>query len=274
MDREQWRRLLIGELSWARLGRSLLFIYTFFALYVFFMADRMMFVPQPVSYELTPDLMAIATPNAQIIRAIYRPNPDATHTILYSHGNAEDLGDIAPILEIIYNAGFSVFAYDYRGYGQSEGRPSETNAYEDIEAAYQHLISVEQIPPEQIILFGRSIGGGPSVELATRYPVGGLILESTFTQAFRTVVPFPLLPFDKFRNIAKIDEVKAPILIIHGTADEAIAFSHGQQLYEAAPEPKRSLWVEGAGHNDLVWVAGQKYPEALQAFSQWIIDQD
>ncbi|TVQ57416.1 MAG: alpha/beta hydrolase [Spirulina sp. DLM2.Bin59] len=274
MDREQWRRLLIGELSWARLGRSLLFIYAFFALYVFFMADRMIFVPQPASYGPGTDLIPIATPQSQLIQAIHRPNPDATHTILYSHGNAEDLGDIAPILDILYNAGFSVFAYDYRGYGRSEGRPSEANAYEDIEAAYQYLVTVAQIPPSEIILLGRSVGGGPSVDLATRHPVGGLILESTFTQAFRTVVPFPLLPFDKFRNIAKIGEVNAPILIIHGTADEAIPFSHGQQLYAAAPEPKRSLWVEGAGHNDLVWVAGETYGETLQAFSQSLTAQD
>lgn len=269
----KWQRLLIGELSWWRLGRSLLFIYSFFALYVFFMADRMMFVPQPVSYELTPDLIAITTPNAQTIRAIHHQNPDATHTILYSHGNAEDLGDIAPVLDILYAAGFSVFAYDYRGYGHSEGRPSETNANADIATAYAYLTETVGIPPQQIILFGRSIGGGPSVELARQQPIGGLILESTFTQAFRTVVPFPLLPFDKFRNIAKIGNVNAPILIIHGTADEAIPFSHGQQLYAAAPEPKRSLWVEGAGHNDLVWVAGEKYLETLQAFRKAIVTQ-
>jgi fermentation-respiration switch protein FrsA (DUF1100 family) len=100
--------------------------------------------------------------------------------------------------------------------------------------------------------------------------LAGLILESSFTSAFRVVLPIPILPFDKFPNLDKISQVNCPVLVIHGTADETISLSHGKRLFAAAPEPKRSFWVEGAGHNDLFWVAGEQYGEALQDFAQLV----
>jgi fermentation-respiration switch protein FrsA (DUF1100 family) len=270
MPKLPWRKLLIGELSWQRLGRSLLFIYAFFALYVFFRADSMIFLPPPASYEDTEDILKLSVTDTQEISALYLPNPQATYTLLYIHGNAEDLGDIRPVLEQLQGWGFSVFAYDYRGYGTSDGRPSERHAYQDAAAAYAYLTEQLKIAPEQIIVYGRSVGGGSATALATRYPVSGLILESTFTSVFRVVVPVPLLPFDKFPNLRRLQRVTCPVLIMHGKADQTIPLHHGQTLYAAAPEPKRSLWVPEADHNDFPWVAGENLPRTLAAFEELV----
>ncbi|NEO27023.1 MAG: alpha/beta hydrolase [Kamptonema sp. SIO4C4] len=268
MTNDQLQKLLIGEFTWQRLIRSLVFIYVFFAGYVFFMADRMIFIPPPVSYSDSEEILKLTTPDQEKIAAVHLRNPDADYTLLYVHGNAEDLGQIQSVLQILYNAGFSVFAYDYRGYGLSEGQPSEANAYEDVNTAYAYLTETLDIPPKQIIVFGRSVGSGSVIDLASREPVGGVIVESAFTSAFRVVVPFPLLPFDKFRNRAKLPQIQVPILLIHGKRDRTVPFHHSQTLYTVANEPKLSLWVENARHNDVIWVAGKQYTEILKTFEK------
>lgn len=273
MSRSHLRKLLIGELSWKRLIRSLLFIYSFFALYVFFRADSMIFLPQPATYQDNPSILKLPVTDQQKISAVHLPNPRAEYTILYIHGNAEDIGDIKPVLERLNKWGFSIFAYDYRGYGTSDGKPGELNAYKDAEAAYTYLTQKLQVPPHKIIVYGRSVGGGSAVDLATRHPIAGLILESTFTSAFRVVVPFPLLPFDKFSSLKKLPQVNCPILVMHGQADQTIPIKHGYKLYETAANPKMSLWVDGAGHDDLTWVADEQHRKTLAAFQQLIENQ-
>ena len=270
MDKQTLRRLLLGEFTFKRLVRSIIFIYAFFCLYVFFFADGKIFLPQPSSYSDTSDILKITTHDQIQLSAVYLPNPASKYTIVYIHGNAEDLGDIQPVLQYLQNIGFSVFAYDYRGYGTSQGKPSERHAYQDTVTAYNYLIQQLGVPPQRIIAFGRSVGGGSAVDLATRKPLAGLIMESCFTSAFRAVIPFPILPFDKFRNIDKIKKVNCPVLVMHGKADEVISFQHGQKLFAAVSEPKLSLWVDQAGHNDLMWVAGEQYAATLRKFVQLV----
>ncbi len=270
MPQLSWKKLLLGELSWSRPGRSLLLIYAFFALYVWFRADTMIFLPQPASYLDPQDIFKLPVTATEKIAALYLPNPRSAYTLLYIHGNAEDLGDIRPGLDRLQGWGFSVFAYDYRGFGTSDGHPSEQNAYQDAEAAYGYLTQQLKMSPSRIIVYGRSVGGGSATELATRHPVGGLILASTFTSAFRVVVPFPLLPFDKFTNLDKLPKVRCPVLVMHGQADRTIPVQHGQRLYAAAPEPKLSLWVAQADHNDFTEVAGDRHRQTLLAFQQLV----
>jgi fermentation-respiration switch protein FrsA (DUF1100 family) len=270
MDQQRLRKLLIGDFTWQRLVKSLTFIYIFFAVYIYFRADSMIFLPQPSSYQDTPEIIKLTSGENTKISAVHLLNPTAKYTILYVHGNAEDLGDIKPVLAKIRNLGFNVVAYDYRGYGTSEGTATENSAYEDIDAAYSYLTQKLKIPPQQIIVFGRSVGGGSAVDLAARKPVAGLIMESSFVSAFRVVVPFPILPFDKFPNLAKINRVKCPILVIHGKSDEIIPFTHSEKLFSAIASPKLYLWVEGATHNDVIWVAGEKYGNILQEFTNLI----
>lgn len=230
----------------------------------------MIFLPQPSSYEDTDEIIKLTSEDGTKLSAIHLLNPNAKYTILYAHGNASDLGTIQPRLEELKSIGFSVFAYDYRGYGTSEGKPSEKNAYKDIDTAYNYLTQELNIPPQQIIVFGRSVGGGSAIDLASRKPIAGLITESTFISAFRVKVPFPVLPFDRFPNLEKIKKVKCPVLIMHGKIDDIVPFSHSEKLFEQAPPPKLYLWVEEANHNDFTYVAGERYVKILNQFMELV----
>ncbi len=233
-----------------------------------FLSDSMIFQPHPSSYRDGPEILKITTLSGRKISAMYLPNPSARFTLLVSHGNAEDVGDDRYWLEEVHRAGFAIFAYDYAGYGTSEGRPSEKAAYEDEVAAYDYLTAALKIPAENIIIYGRSVGSGPAVYIAARKPVAGLILQSPFVSAFRVLTRIPLLPFDKFPNYRDIRLIRCPLLIIHGDADQVIAPWHGRKLFELAKEPKRYVSVPRAGHNDLEMVAGSSYYAALQDFAE------
>lgn len=270
MNKRIWKKLLVGEFSGLRIMRSIIFIYACVGLYAYFFSDRMIFLPQPSTYQDNNQILKLTTKDGVKISAVYLPNPQAKFTILYSHGNAEDLGEISPILAELRNLGFAVFAYDYRGYGTSEGNPSEKTAYKDIDAAYDYLTQKLGVSPEKIILYGRSVGGGPSVDLASRQPVGGLILENTFVSTFRVVTQITLFPFDKFNNIEKIKKVRSPVLVMYGKADTVIPFWHGEKLFAAANEPKMFLAIETAGHNNFRETGSKEYDRALQEFTQLV----
>lgn len=242
-------------------------VYVALLLFGLLLSEPVIFQPHPAGYRDDGRILKLASRDGRRISAVYLPNPAATYTLLFSHGNAEDLGDDLLFLQAVRDTGFSVLAYDYQGYGTSEGRPSERHVYEDEEAAYQYLTRPLHTPPEHIIAWGRSLGGAAAVDLAARRPLAGLILESSFVSAFRVLTRVPLLPIDKFRNLDKIAQVRCPVLVIHGEADAVVPFWHGQRLLAAAPAPKRSLWVPGAGHNDVADVAGARYFEALQEFA-------
>lgn len=231
------------------------------------LSEPVIFQSHPASYRDDNRILKLTSANGRRISAVYLPNPAATYTLLFSHGNAEDLGDDLPLLQEVNRAGFSVLGYDYQGYGTSEGRPSERHVYEDEEAAYQYLRRELATPPERIIAWGRSLGGAAAVDLAARRPLAGLILESSFVSAFRVLTRVPLVPIDKFRNLDKIAAVRCPVLVIHGEADRVVPFWHGQKLFAAARGPKRSLWVPGADHNDVALAAGARYFEALRGFA-------
>ncbi|MBD1899174.1 MULTISPECIES: alpha/beta hydrolase [Cyanophyceae] len=270
MDKKKLKRLLFGEFSVKRLMRSAIFIYAFLCFYAYFFSDRMIFVPQPSSYRDSNEILKLTTADGVQISAAYLPNPNATYTILYSHGNAEDLFDVLSVRQGLRDMGFAVFAYDYRGYGTSQGTPTERNSYRDIDAAYTYLTQQLGVPPNRIIAYGRSVGSGPAVDLASRQPLAGLIVESAFVTAFRVLTRIPIVPFDRFRNLDKIKKVRCPVLVMHGRRDEVIPFWHGEQLFAAANEPKRFLWVDEAGHNDFGWVAAQQSEKAVREFAQLV----
>jgi fermentation-respiration switch protein FrsA (DUF1100 family) len=241
-------------------------IYVLVLIIVIFASEQLIFQPQPPGYRDSAAILKLTSSDGAKISAIYLPNPAATFTVLFSHGNAEDVGYVAPLLEQIRSAGFSVFAYDYQGYGTSEGKPTEVHTYDDEESAYNYLTQTMRIQPNRIIAFGRSVGTGPAVDLASRRPVAGLILQSPFLSAFRVITRIAVLPFDRFNNLRKIRKVHCPVLVIHGTRDTVINVAHGKELFAAANEPKQALWVDGANHNDVELVAGPQYVEALTAF--------
>jgi hypothetical protein len=233
---------------------------------VVLLIDRALFQPHPANYRETKEIFFIPTEDGGRIAAVWLPNPDAQYVILQSHGNGEDLGDIIPELREFHDQGYAVMGYDYRGYGLSGGTASEQNACADIRAAYRFLTETQRIPPERIIIHGYSVGGGPSVELAAHHRVGGVVLESSFTSALRVVTRIPLFPIDRFRNLDKLPEITAPILVIHGTSDKIVPYHHGEALFAAAQLPKKLLRVEGAGHYDLREEAGERYWDAWRTF--------
>ena len=249
---------------------ALLTSYLFLNLCAYFFAERLIFQPPVSTYQDTPEIIKLTTQNRQQISALYLSNSDAKFTILYSHGNGSDLGTIRPVIEIIRQIGFSVLAYDYQGYGTSQGYPSEQNTYQDVEAAYHYLTQTLGIPPARILLYGFSVGSGPSLHLATRHAVAGVILEGAFTSVFRVVTYFPLLLFDRFPNLDRIRTLRQPLLIIHGTQDRVIPFHHGKTLYQQANPPKQFLPIAQADHNNLIDVAGDRYEQALKNFAQQI----
>lgn len=224
--------------------------YLCIAILVFFFADYIIFQPPPVSYHDSNNIIKLKTQDGAIISAVHLHNPQAKYTILYSHGNATDIGEMFSLFKVLENHGYSVFAYDYHGYGTSTGKPSEKNSYYDIHAAYDYLTQTLKIPPKQIIAYGKSVGAAVSLDLAIHKPLGGIIMESPFVTAFRTVTVIPLLPFDKFNNLSKISRISCPILFIHGEKDKTIAIWHSKKLYSMAKSPKYYLWVPSAGHND------------------------
>ena len=233
-----------------------------------FFADRLIFYPQPNSYHDDANIIKLHTRDGATISAVYLPNPAARYTVLFSHGNAEDIGDNREFFRMLHDAGFAVFAYDYEGYGTSTGTPSESAAYADIDAAYDYLTQTLHVPAERILDYGRSVGNGAAIDLASRRRVAGLIVQSGFTSAFRVLTHVRLLPFDKFDNVAKIRRVHCPVLVMHGRADNVIPFWHGERLFAAANEPKCSLWIDRASHNDFEMIAGELLWSALKGFEE------
>ncbi len=257
------KKLFVGELSRKRVIRSLLlipvFVYLGIVALAWFLPNKLLFRPQTAAYRDDASIIKLMTDDGETISAKFYENTAARFTILFSHGNAEDIGRNEPFVLKLRESGFSVLVYDYHGYGTSSGSPSEENTYKDINAAFRYLIKKRNIPADRIIIYGRSVGGGPSVDLASREKVAGLIVESTFTSASRVLSRFRILPFDKFENIAKIASVTCPILVIHGKQDATIPFHHGEALFAAANGRKSSLWIENAGHNDVFSVGGETY---------------
>ncbi|KAL3810638.1 hypothetical protein ACHAXA_008162 [Cyclostephanos tholiformis] len=183
-------------------------------------------------------------------------------TILYSHANAEDLGNIYPWCKFLSKMlGVNIFAYDYTGYGLAtdQGPPSEDYCFADITAAYAYLTYVLQIPPSSIVLYGRSLGSGPSCFLAARTAeegeaVGGLILHAPFLSVYRIVIDSGCtLPGDRFPNVDFAPSIRSPVLLIHGTKDSIVPFNHSERLLETIIEPYRAepVFIKGMGHNNV-----------------------
>ena len=240
--------------------------YLLLNLYAHLMSDRRIFRPQPPSYVRLPNEMKIVSGHGEQITAVYLEHPTAQYTILFSHGNAEDLGNVVPFMQQFYELGCSVLMYEYRGYGTSDGHPSTAKAKQDVVAAYDWLVQNRRIAPASIISQGRSLGGAVATWLAAHREVGGLIVEISFVSAFRVLTRWPVLLWDKFNSLQSIRRTHCPVLVIHGTDDEIIPFWHGQKLYQAVPGPRQHLWIEGGTHYDYVFVAEDAYISAIQRF--------
>ena len=254
---------------WSRLLRAVLGVaglYLLLCLALFLFGDALLFRAPRASYRDDGRILKLRAADGARISARYLPSPGARYTLLFSHGQGDDLGTIAPFLERLHDWGYAVLAYDYHGYGTSEGRGSEAHAYQDIDAAYDYLTRQQHVPPARIIAYGYSLGSGPTVDLAARRPVGGMVLDSAFTSVGRVFAPARLLPYDAFRNREKIARVTCPVLIIHRRDDRVVRFSQGQALYQAAHAPKQNYWAERGGHTAIYRETDPQYEQRLTTF--------
>ena len=259
---------MVGDFTIKRLVRSALFIYVCIFIFGWMRSDSIIFQPHAPSYRDGDEIIKIEMPDGSQISAVYLENVEAEYTVLYNHANAVDLGDLHNFLSLYQANGFSVFSYDYPGYGTSQGKTTTANTYKSADAAIDYLI--KQTGVGEIIIHGRSVGGGPAVYLACTRDVAGLIAESSFVTAFRTLTHIPLVPIDKFKNISRIGKVNCPVLVIHGREDRTLPFWHGEKLFKKAKEPKVSCWLSGASHNYMPPVAEAEYWLAISAFTNLV----
>lgn len=212
-----------------------------------------------------------------LIAAVIYRSPQETSTaktIIYSHGNATDLGAMFPLQVILaHSLKCHVVVYDYCGYGESGGVPDEFNTYRDIEAVYNYcFIKLADSNHHNIILYGQSVGSGPCCYLASKQDqIGGMILHSPFTSGMRVLTPSRLLAcLDIFPNIERIKHVNCPVMVIHGCLDEEVHISHGMEMHNAVPKElqREPWWVPDRGHNDITEGRGKltEYVLRLRSF--------
>lgn len=192
-------------------------------------------------------------------------------TLLWFHGNAGNISHRYDMLRALIKLPAQIFIIDYRGYGKSEGAPSEEGLYLDARAAWDYLTVERGIAPRRIIIFGKSLGGAAAIDLAGKVEAAGLIVQSSFTSAAdmaSQIMPFipRALIKTKMDSISKIASIRCAKLFIHSPVDEVVPYELGRRLFEAAPEPKQFYEVKGANHNDTWIVGGKDYFEALRAF--------
>ena len=239
--------------------------------------DQLLYFPSsalvatPDQYGLAYESVQIDTDDGEQLHGWWIPADSARGTLLFFHGNAGNISGRLENVQQFHQLGLNVLIFDYRGYGKSTGAPSEEGLYRDAEAAWQHLVTERRIDPSEIVIFGRSLGGGPATWLATRHEAGALMLESAFTSVPDMAAEhYPWLParqltVTQFNNRDQIDQIDAPLLVIHSRGDEVVPFDHGRQLFEAAREPKQFLEISG-NHNDGFLVSADRYLRAIDAF--------
>ncbi|HJT19919.1 MAG TPA: alpha/beta hydrolase [Nitrospira sp.] len=203
----------------------------------------------------------------------YVEGPADHPVVLWCHGNAGNIINRLDNMSRLVRSGLSVFIFDYRGYGRSQGRPSEEGLYDDAVAAHEYLTKTRRIRPERMVLFGRSLGAAVAGELAVRKPAAGLVLESCFPSVEAVAkfhyggLPLHWLLGAQFRLIDRLPHLSLPKLFIHGSADDIIPLPLGRAVFESAKAPKTLYVIQGANHNDTYHVGGSDYFTRFAGFA-------
>lgn len=253
--------------------------YVVVTIFMYFYQDKMVFVPTRNSV-MTPDEFGIKFEEVSLrvseqdsIHGWYFPVDSSAPTILFCYGNAGNKSRRMISIQFFIEQGLNLVIFDYRGYGQSDGKPGETNCYDDVERVYRWLVDEKKISPKKIIIFGRSLGGAIAIELATRVECAGLIVESSFTSIpdmSRLMFPYMFtdqLTKNKFDSIKKIKSVECPLLVTHSVEDDLIPFSMGRKLFEQGAEPKMFFELTGR-HNDRDFLRDSAYIQTIKEFVQ------
>ena len=239
--------------------------------------NQMAFCPPPPTYRKQDVNMWLETDRGNKIPAFHIKRGHKL-TVLVAHANAEDLGIVLGFWSWMSDAlKVDVFAYEYSGYGHSTGTPSEENIYSDARAAMTLLTEGFKLKPERdIVLYGKSLGSCPTCHLASRHRVRGVIVVSGLASGSRVLFPttkVALMDMLYFNNIGRLGSNKSPVQIVHGTRDEVIPFSNGQDLHAAAAKqhPLPPAWIDGATHNNLETVHSLSYMRAFRAFLEHLL---
>lgn len=228
---------------------------------------------EPGSIGLRHEPVTLVTDDETRLDAWFLPADSVPrrHTVLVCHGNA---GNMSHRLDRVSrwqrNLGVDVFLFDYRGFGRSEGRPTEEGTYQDGLAAYRYLTEERGVEPGRLVLFGESLGAAVAIELARRRAASALVLEAPFTSiADMAKLVYPFIPTrwvrTRYDNLSKVSGLSLPLLVVHGTDDPTVPLACGERLFAAAAEPKSFLSVEGAGHTDAYIVGSERYWDAWRA---------
>ncbi|MCK4835482.1 MAG: alpha/beta hydrolase [Candidatus Aminicenantes bacterium] len=256
---------------------STTFIYIVLVAYLFFFQSRFVYFPKreilqtPKSINLEYQEICYQTSDDVLISAWFIPTKKPKATILFCHGNAGNISHRLESIKIFHHLQLSTFIFDYRGYGQSEGRTTEKGTYLDAEAAWNYLVNELKISNNKIIVFGRSLGGSIAAWLAQKHNPRGLIVESSFTSIpelgakLYPIFPVKLLSHFKYNTSKYLKKINCPVLIIHSLDDEIISYSNGQKLYDSALSPKEFLSIRGS-HNEGFILSEQLYIAGLQKF--------
>lgn len=248
-------------------------LYALLCAAAFFFSDKIAFRPPKPSYSLkdSPAYRMLDAGNGLKICAAWLENPGAEYTILYSHGNGEDLGEIMHRLKALRSLGFSVMSFDYPGYGESGGSPKSSLVYPCADAAWRELTENLGIPPEKIAVFGYSMGSSAACYLAAEKNPRAAVIHSGFSTAVHALLPVNILPWDILNNEKMLQRASCPVLIIHGTRDFVVPFRNGRRLFSKANAPKFFVPVEGAGHysipDEAPWLFLEGIPEFIKTGS-------
>ncbi len=244
------------------------------------LAEHLLFFPTRGSPGAPPPLagtrgedVALTTSDGVGIHGWWYEVREGAPVILFFHGNAGDISDRAPIARGLIEEGFSVLLLEYRGYGGSDGSPTEEGLYEDGRAGYDFALN-RAGSPDRVVIHGRSMGAAVAARIAAEKEVGALILESAFTSLIDVgKAVYPLIPSFLLRRLRglyatqdAVRKVDDPVLIVHGTQDEIVPVEMGLTLLESASEPKEWYPIEGAGHNDTFYVGGEEYFRRIGTF--------
>ncbi len=271
-----------------KIGKGLVVSYAAICGILFFSQSYLIFKPTS-HFQKTPEFYNIkyqdvylpvpGTSSNEVIHGWWIPSQGRNlGTLLYLHGNSLNIGSNINQAYRFRQMGFSVFLIDYRGYGKSKGDfPSESQVYQDAKIAWNYLVKEKEIPANQILIYGHSLGGAVAIDLALKHPeAAGLIVHNSFTsmqnmaerERYFRLFPINLILKHRFDSITKVKSLRMPVMFVHGTADEMIPAMMSKKLYAAAPEPKKLVLVPGAKHNNGdLFFNSRIYRQAIKNFA-------
>lgn len=253
------------------------FVFLLFGGWLYYQQPAMIFFPSkdlvatPSSWGLPYEDVTLEAEDGVGLRGWFIPHQGASRTVLFFHGNGGNISHRRESIEIFHRLGLNVFIFDYRGYGASLGKPSEQGLYHDAMAAWQYLLQEKGFIKQQIIVFGRSLGGSVACNLAAKVQPGVLILESTFSSArdmAKAIFPIMsrIMPMRfEFNTEDYIKRVTSPLLVVHSPEDDIIPFRLGEKVYQAASQPKYFVKIQG-DHNSGFFMSQPHYEQALGKF--------